>query len=622
MGCVPKTAIQGAVYRQRVYNMRKVKKMIMENKYLRKAVAKAGYIIVVLESSLIDGSAKVKYISPNASNIGINVELLNKGTRLMQDYVHPEDRKKVIDTMITAVGADIQNYIHEYRMVDDEGNIYNVVNDMTIADVTEESCTVECYIKDITAKKKEKKTKKEKKREQLRASVKTADDEITYLRKRATKDKIPDVMDAFARAYGLYTAFVNVKGEVSFPPTGPSENLGDFYDLFETPAYKEYFKFMLERVKASDGVVVFDREEGGVGKLSAVKLTAMGEIRGVWILGSYTAEEAETLKEIGEDQQLLAEVLSDYTTKSVTLELESAKYKGAGVKLREELARQGIINDALRKINSGITDAVDVVIEDTLRDVGLNMNIENVALYKYGKANSDEFELRNFWDIKGEEPSDEYVYGFPKRKFRIESQLDENSEYYIADSSNMTESTKTSLMKYNLKAVIIYPIYRNNKIYGMLLFGDTKENRTWTPEEIRFAKSITIIIQSILENAEGDDNIRNVNKHLIETYNNFTVGIFVRDAYSGEILFSNKVMNQMMDRDFVGGNSREIITDLHDRYDDTTGMRKAFITRDRVNSWRSYIKRFDSIMDITEISIEWLNGEPASLIVLRDAKDA
>jgi hypothetical protein len=125
-----------------------------------------------------------------------------------------------------------------------------------------------------------------------------------------------------------------------------------------------------------------------------------------------------------------------------------------------------------------------------------------------------------------------------------------------------------------------------------------------------------------LENAEGDDNIRNVNKHLIETYNNFTVGIFVRDAYSGEILFSNKVMNQMMDRDFVGGNSREIITDLHDRYDDTTGMRKAFITRDRVNSWRSYIKRFDSIMDITEISIEWLNGEPASLIVLRDAKDA
>jgi PAS domain-containing protein len=378
---------------------------------------------------------------------------------------------------------------------------------------------------------------------------------------------------------------------------------------------------MLERVKASDGVVVFDREEGGDGKLSAAKITASGEVRGVWILGSYTAEESEILKEVGEDQQLLAEVLSDYMTKSVTLELESAKYKGAGVKLREELARQGIINDALRKINSGILDAVDAAVDDTLRDVGLNMNIDNVALYKYGKGHTDEFELRNFWNVKGEEPNDEYVYGFPKRKYRVESRIDENSECYIADSSNMTDGAKTSLMKYNLKAVIIYPIYRNGKIYGMMLFGEAKENRTWTPEEIRFAKSITLIIQNILENAEGDDNVRNVNKHLIETYNNFTVGIFVRDMYSGEVLFSNKVMNEMMGREFAGGNCREIITDLHDRFDNTDGMRKSFITRNRVNTWRSYIKRFDAIMDITEISMEWLNGEPAALIVLREAHD-
>jgi hypothetical protein len=378
---------------------------------------------------------------------------------------------------------------------------------------------------------------------------------------------------------------------------------------------------MLERVKGSDGVVVFDREEGGIGKLSATKITAAGEIRGVWILGSYTAEESEILKDIGEDQQLLAEVISDYTTKSVTLELEGAKYKGAGVKLREELARQGIINDALRKINSGLLDSVDAAIDDTLRDVGLNLNIDNVALYTYGREHKDEYELRNFWDVKGEVPSDEYIYGFPKRKFRVESRIDDERECYIADGASMTEGAKTSLMKYNLKAVIIYPIYRNNKIYGMMLFGAAKESRTWTVEEIRFAKSITLIIQNILENAEGDDNIRNVNRHLIETYNNFNVGIFVRDAYSGEVLFSNKVMNEMVKRDFVGGNSREILTDLHDRYDNEDVMRKSFITKNKVNVWRSYIKQFDSIMDITEVSIEWLNGEPASLIVLREAHD-
>jgi hypothetical protein len=87
------------------------------------------------------------------------------------------------------------------------------------------------------------------------------------------------------------------------------------------------------------------------------------------------------------------------------------------------------------------------------------------------------------------------------------------------------------------------------------------------------------------------------------------------------VLFSNKVMNEMMKKDFTGGNSREIMTDLHDRYDGEDVMRKAFITKNRVNTWRSYIRQFDSIMDITEISMEWLSGEPASLIVLREARD-
>ena len=125
----------------------------------------------------------------------------------------------------------------------------------------------------------------------------------------------------------------------------------------------------------------------------------------------------------------------------------------------------------------------------------------------------------------------------------------------------------------------------------------------------------------MLENAIGDDNIRNVNKHLIETYNNFNVGIFVRDTYSGQVLFSNKKMNELMGYDFTGHDSRELITDLHDKYDNLDGVRKPFITKDRVVNWRRYIQKLDDIMDIVEIQIEWTSGEAASLIILRKAKD-
>ena len=99
------------------------------------------------------------------------------------------------------------------------------------------------------------------------------------------------------------------------------------------------------------------------------------------------------------------------------------------------------------------------------------------------------------------------------------------------------------------------------------------------------------------------------------------MGIYVRDAFSGEVLFSNEKMNSLMGRDFTGGNSKELLTDLHDRFDNISGMRKPFITNNKVATWRKYIQKLDMIMDITEINIEWLNGEPASLVMLRKAKD-
>ncbi len=595
--------------------------MVLENKYLRKAITKAGYIVVVFDYNLENSVTKVKYISPNASSIGINIELINKGLKLIFDYVHPEDRAKVLDTISEALKAKIESYSHEYRMVDDMGNVYEVANDLVLTDFMENSCTVECYIRDLANKRKEKREKKEKKREQIKRALNGEGNAALDIRNRAIKDKLPDIIEMFARVHGLYSAVVNVEGKTVFEPTGPATNMGDFYDLFETPAYKEYFKFILQRVQSSDEVIVFDREEGGDGKLSAVPIRVVGELRAIWMLGSYTPEETEVLKEVGDDQYLIASVMSDYLGKSARLEVESAKSKGAGRKLCEELARQGIINDALSKSNSNLIDSVDQVIEETLREVGLNMDLDRIALYSYSKEKSDEFVLRNYWDVAGCAPSEEYLNDIPRRRYNIVAEFERNPENYYADSSNINERAKIVLLRYDLTAVISYIIYRNDKLYGILIFGVSKGERRWTSDELRFTRSISYIIQDMLENAEGDDNVRNVNKHLIETYNNFNVGIFVRDTYSGEILFSNKVMNEMMGKDFTGGNCREILTDLHDRFDNISGMRKPFITENRVQSWRSYIQKFDAIMDITEVSMEWLNGEPAALVILRKAKE-
>ena len=584
--------------------------MVLENKYLKKAVEKAGFVIVVKTCNLEDKTAKMEYISANAGTVGMNVELLNKGLKLTEDYIHPEDRARVINAVRKAMESNVSEYSHDYRMVGDDGRIFEVTNEICITKLSDTLVSTEFYISKADGR--------EKKSESKKAAKRSADQKQADYSKAAFDDKIHVLLDVFAKTNKLYSAYVDMDGKIIYPPTGPSTNLGDFYDLFEKPEYKEYYKKIKMIVEENAEAVILEREEGGIGKIAAAPVIVDNKMNSIWILGSYTKEETERLTKLVDCQWQIANVVSDYIKKNQIVEVEMARAKGAGKKLREELARQGIINEALSKVNSRLIDSADEVIAQTLREVGINMDLDMALLYSYDKNN--EFHLKSYWNVKGETPGEELVEYYPSRRYIIEERLKQDINRYTIDASTTSHEKKLDMMKYNLKACITCPIYEKDRLKSILLFAVTKADRTWTNEELVFSKSISVVIRSMLENAESDDNIRNVNQHLIETYNNFRIGIFVRNASTGEVLFSNKKMNEMMGRDFVGGNSKEIITDLHDRFDNINGMRKPFISQD-VSSWRSYIQKMDMIMDITEIKMEWLNGEAASLLILRKAKD-
>ena len=594
--------------------------MILENKYLRKAILKAGYVVIVKSCHVKERKSKLEYISPNASMLGMNVELLNKGMKLTEDYIYPEDRQKVIQTVLAANENEVRDYVHEYRMVGDDGKLYYVSNEISVSEVKDDYITIEFYIKDIGDKKKYSDTPanistlEEKSQEKQEDLGDILDD-------MSLKDKIETIMKVFSGLSDLYSVYVDLDCKIKFPPVGPSTNMGDFYDLFEKPSYKEYFKYIKQVVINNDAPTILDREEGGIGKISAAPIRLGEQILGIWILGSYTETETEKLKKIYEDHWVIATLLSDYAYKNAMIDREIAKSRGAGAKLREELARQNIINEALSKINSKLADNVDSIVEETIKDAGIHMNIDKVFIYTMAKGNSEEYKLRSYWDATGEAPSEDLYKTLPGRMYLIEDNIKDGQGVYMVDSSVMTEDDKLNIMRFNFKSVLAYPLYLNNKIYGTIFFAVSRMQRLWTSDELRFTKSIALVVQNMFENAEGDENIRSVNKHLISTYNNFKVGVFVRDTYSGEVLFSNSKMNEMLGYDFTGGDSRIILTDLHDRFDNITGMRKPFITKEKIVNWRSYIKSLDDIMDITEIQIEWLKGEAASLIILRKAKD-
>lgn len=410
-------------------------------------------------------------------------------------------------------------------------------------------------------------------------------------------------MKGFAKLSKLYSCVVDPNGKLIGTPVGPATNLGAFYDLFETPIYKQYYMRIKEVVLERCSPKLFVPNEGPVGAFSVAPIAIKDKLLGFWVLASYTEEETKQLKLVLDDHWDVAYAVSDVIYKNRVIEAEMEKARSAGQRLEDELIRTGIVNKAWNRLNQGHGRNIDEVLTKLLAEVGQYLGLPQVYLYAKPNYGARDYDLRVHW------VADET---------RLQSGgIQENTEQHDVVSTHILEDM---FMLEQSPAVQTYPILINDTLYGKLYYvaDDTK---IWAQKDLAFARTISVLVQSMIEFAEGDDILRRVNNHLIETYNNFNVGIFIRDAVSGEVLFSNAAMNEMLGQDFTGGDSREILTDLRDRFDNIGGMRKPFITKERVVSWRSYIQRFDSIMDITEIQMEWLKGEQASLIILRKAND-
>ena len=133
------------------------------------------------------------------------------------------------------------------------------------------------------------------------------------------------------------------------------------------------------------------------------------------------------------------------------------------------------------------------------------MDLDRMFLYTFDKDNPKAFSLRSYFDVSGEMPSDDILTLLPERLYLVVDAIKRGNGCCMLDRTNMTQRDVINLMRYNFRAEIAYPIYLEGRLYGILIFAESKSERIWTKEELRFSQSISLLIQNMLENADGDD---------------------------------------------------------------------------------------------------------------------
>lgn len=591
--------------------------------YILSAMSKIRSFVLVQEYE--NGRARFKYITPNAKQMGINVDAIRLGDRLVEDYIHPKDRSRVVSNVKNATKREEKDYEEEFRIVNDRGQIIWVKAQSSVTQAADNIYTVEYFISDITDKK------------ALENSVEKAkkefEDKLSYIVKTNTQseadrshidtDKWSAIIKAFSKLSGLYTTIIDPVGKKIVEPAGPQKHMGSFYDLFEKPQYRQIYMKLNEVILRNNVPVMMEMDDDINGSMiCGAPVMIDGVHVATWICCSYDADDAKRMEQVYKVQWQLCRIFSEYAYNSNILAKEAIRSKSIEIMMDTKVQWLKMLVDALNNSDKSQPQ----VINDVISQVGEMINADVAAVYV--RDETGDLDCRYLWSKDQSMSAEEYVSEWQRAnmKFRSWQNGQGSAEmadkgYLLIDAKHIDDAAKKILSNSSVKSFVALPVYVNGRNGAVFVLADTSVNKLWNSYEVEFAKQTADVIRCSLEKIESDDSVRRINSVLLDTYNYMDEGIFIREVDTGRVLFSNKALNDMLGYDFTDKDSKLLIENLRDKYKVMGGPDQHLELQNKEVNWRSYIRSLDKIMDLTEVNMKWLDGSKASLVILRDVNE-
>lgn len=588
-----------------------------QTSYIMSVMNRIKSFVVVLQ--IENGNPCYKYITPNAKSMGLNIDAIRLGNKLMADYIHPQDRDRVMANTRSAIRLGKSDFEEEYRIVDDSGKVHWVKAQNSITQAQNNSYTVEIMVTDITDQRNLENSVVEAKKE--------FEDKISYIMNNHAPEgdarteyfdaeRWDELIKAFSEMSQLYSALIAPNGTQLIEPVGPTEHIGAFYDLFEKPQYKNSFKMLNEAILQNNVPVIMEMDDGIPESRICGAPVMIGEKHvATWIVCAYDEAAAKRLERIYKTQWKICTVLSEYSYNSKILQNEARRSKSVEMLLEEKIRRQKILTEALNAMEDDSNSSITAVMKQTGEYLGIDVMVI------YSKSEGRHYECSYLWSEEQAMSAEEYIGEWQFGNTKIPYEYVKDVEYILVDEQHPNQEFQKIMADSPVQSFFAIPIKINDLVSGYLVMASTFKHKVWSEDDVEFSINIRNVLQGRLARIEGDGNLRTINKLLVDTYNHVKVGIFIRDAETGEVLFSNQPLNDMLGYDFTGKDSKILIKDLHDKFKGIGIVEKPFLTERKEVNWRSYIRQFDKIMDLSEVSMKWLDGRNASLVILRDVQE-
>ena len=577
--------------------------------YLMQALEMTTSCVVVMKYTQNEpvSRTKLEFISENVTQLGMNLSSLKGGFRLPKDYIHPEDRDGFIEA-VTIAAETHTDFTYRVRLVGDDGVLRNVDIKSHYMEFDEDYYLIEYVFQEIVL--------------QDDAELQTLRDSgsvsISLSKDIFGEEELSELFGSFANAYGLYSTVVDQDGHALIDPVGPEAYLGYYYDMFERPETQEFFESLKRSTMMQDEAVYMELSGDGNpdSMVSAVPLVVNGVYLATWILCAHDKSQTSALRLASREQYRVGRLISRYIQRAVVTDRSGERGLELEKQLDFELRQKQVLAELQDVMRDESQDRLHVILSRAAEV--LDADYAFYVLNKTG-AGTAGFE-KDSWSPDGQPP----MANLPIENFHEQFSEEERArimvEGYIVDQGSMTNRIRVTVFQGLARAAMIMPVRSDMKTKGRVCFIESRKERVWTDSEIHFARLIGRMLGETVDIMEDAGTKRVTSQTLLDIFHNLFIDVFIRENANGRVLFANEAMNKHLGMDFTGHDSRRLIPEGREEYESYPGsIHEKQAHQQEIRTWRRYINELGAIYDVTEIPIEWVDGSPATAVLLRKA---
>ena len=117
---------------------------------------------------------------------------------------------------------------------------------------------------------------------------------------------------------------------------------------------------------------------------------------------------------------------------------------------------------------------------------------------------------------------------------------------------SLPDAERVFLEMQDIKSILVLPITVRKQWYGFVGFDDTREFRQWGEVDIRLLRTAAEMIGAYIERKQATEAVESERRQLLSLFDSIGEAIYVTDPSTNEVLFANKTLRDLLERDPVG----------------------------------------------------------------------